>query len=54
VGPRALTVTSKAGLVASVEQSEALTKFAFERGSRLRLRILKAPRAAPPEGRVEG
>jgi hypothetical protein len=41
VGPRALTVTSEAAVVASVEQAPALTHFAFERGSRMRLKILK-------------
>jgi hypothetical protein len=42
VGPRALTVTKQAAVVASVEQSRQLTHFAFERGCRLRLQILKS------------
>jgi hypothetical protein len=50
VGPRALTVTSKAALVASVEQADALTRFAFERGSRLRLKIMKHSASAQKGG----
>ena len=46
VGPRALTVTSRAAMVASVEQAEGNTRFAFERGSRLRLRIMKGAQGA--------
>jgi hypothetical protein len=41
VRPRALTVTSQAAVVASVEQAAGPTHFAFERGSRMRLKILK-------------
>ena len=41
VGPRELVVSSKGALVASVQQSAELTRFAFERGSRLRVKIVK-------------
>jgi len=41
VGPRELVVSGKGALVASVQQSPELTKFAFERGSRLRVKILR-------------
>ena len=41
VGVRTLRVTSQGALVASVEQHEATTRFAFEKGSRLRLRIAR-------------
>jgi uncharacterized protein YjbI with pentapeptide repeats len=41
VGPRELVVSGGGALVASVKQSEALTRFAFERGSRLRVKIVK-------------
>ncbi len=41
VGPRELMVTSGGAVVASVQQNEALTHFGFERGSRLRVKILK-------------
>jgi len=42
VGPRELVVTKTGAVVASVVQNEALTRFAFERESRLRLKILKS------------
>jgi hypothetical protein len=41
VGPRELVVSREGAVVASVEQSAALTRFAFERGSRLRVKIVK-------------
>jgi len=41
VGPRELTVSEKGALVASVQQSPGLTRFRFERGSRLRVKIVK-------------
>jgi uncharacterized protein YjbI with pentapeptide repeats len=41
VGPRELVVSSAGAVVASVKQNEALTRFAFERGSRLRVKIVK-------------
>jgi len=41
VGPREVIVSSKGALVASVEQLAELTRFAFERGSRLRLKIIR-------------
>jgi hypothetical protein len=47
VGPRSLVVTAKGSLVASVEQAAAGTRFAFERGCRLRLRVF-TPEAKPP------
>jgi len=40
VGPREVIVSSKGALVASVEQLAELTRFAFERGSRLRVKIV--------------
>ena len=42
VGPRELVVTKTGAVAASVVQNEALTRFAFERESRLRLKILKS------------
>jgi hypothetical protein len=42
LGARVLRVTSRGSMVASVEQTEAPTQFAFERGCRLRVKILKA------------
>jgi hypothetical protein len=41
VGAREVAVSSKGALVASVQQPEELTRFAFERGSRLRVKIVK-------------
>ena len=41
VGPRELLVSKGGALVASVKQNEALTRFAFERGSRLRVKIVR-------------
>jgi hypothetical protein len=41
VGPRALVVTAKGALVASLAQPSAPTRFAFERGCRLRLKVVK-------------
>jgi uncharacterized protein YjbI with pentapeptide repeats len=41
VGPRELVVSSGGALVASVRQNGELTRFAFERGSRLRVRIVR-------------
>src|SRR5262249_9171055 len=42
VGPNQLVVTSEGQLVGQVEQAPELTKFAFEPGSRLRMKILPA------------
>jgi uncharacterized protein YjbI with pentapeptide repeats len=39
-GAREVIVSSRGALVASVKQAEALTRFAFERGSRLRVKIV--------------
>jgi hypothetical protein len=39
VGPRALVVTAQGALVALVEQAAAGTRFAFEKGCQLRLRV---------------
>jgi uncharacterized protein YjbI with pentapeptide repeats len=41
VGPRELVVSQAGAVVASVKQNEALTRFAFERGSRLRVKIVR-------------
>ena len=41
VGPREVMVSSKGALVASVQQAAALTRFGFERGSRLRVKIVQ-------------
>jgi uncharacterized protein YjbI with pentapeptide repeats len=41
VGPRELVVTSGGALVASVMQNEKMTRFAFEKESRLRLKIVR-------------
>ena len=41
VGPRQLTVSRQGALVASVQQGADLTRFRFERGSRLRVKIVK-------------
>jgi hypothetical protein len=41
IGPRALVVTAKGALVASLQQPEVPTRFAFERGCRLRLKVVK-------------
>jgi len=41
VGPREVVVSSKGALVASVQQCTELTRFAFERGSRLRVKIVQ-------------
>ncbi len=42
VAPRELVVSSGGAVVASVKQNEALTRFAFERGSRLRVKIVSS------------
>ena len=42
LGPRRLAVAGRGAIVATIEQAPELTQFAFERGSRLRLRIVKA------------
>ena len=42
VGPAELTVTSEGTLVGVVEQAPELTRFAFEPGSKLRMKILRA------------
>jgi uncharacterized protein YjbI with pentapeptide repeats len=42
VGPRELVVSSGGAVVASVRQNEKLTRFAFERGSRLRVKIVSS------------
>jgi uncharacterized protein YjbI with pentapeptide repeats len=41
VGPRELVVSNAGALVASVKQNAELTRFGFERGSRLRVKIVK-------------
>ena len=41
LGPRELVVSSGGAVVASVLQNDTLTRFAFERGSRLRVKIVK-------------
>lgn len=41
VGARELVVSREGALVASVQQSAAMTRFRFERGSRLRVKIAK-------------
>jgi len=41
VGPRALVVTARGALVASLQQPATPTRFAFERGCRLRLKVVK-------------
>src|SRR5204863_9148553 len=41
VGVRALVVTSRGALVASLQQPATPTRFAFERGCRLRLKVIK-------------
>ena len=41
VGAREVVVSSKGSLVASVQQCAELTRFAFERGSRLRVKIVQ-------------
>jgi hypothetical protein len=42
VGAREVTVSGSGALVASVQQAAALTRFAFERGSRLRVKIVQS------------
>ena len=42
MGVRELVVKKSGSVVASVVQNEALTRFAFERDCRLRLKILKS------------
>jgi len=42
VGPRELVVSNGGAIVASVRQHAALTRFAFERGSRLRVKIVSS------------
>jgi hypothetical protein len=42
IGPSVLLVTSEGQLVGQVEQAPELTKFAFEPGCRLRVKILRA------------
>jgi uncharacterized protein YjbI with pentapeptide repeats len=42
VGPRELVVSSGGAVVASVRQNPELTRFAFERGSRLRVKIVRS------------
>ena len=46
VGPRELVVSRGGALVASVQQVPALTRFRFERGSRLRVKIVNGRAAA--------
>jgi hypothetical protein len=41
VGPREVVVSGKGAMVAAVQQSPDTTRFAFERGSRLRVKILR-------------
>ncbi len=41
MGARELVVSREGALVASVQQSATLTRFRFERGSRLRVKIAK-------------
>jgi uncharacterized protein YjbI with pentapeptide repeats len=56
VAPRELTVSRQGAMVASVQQAASLTRFAFQRGSRLRVKILKATSngASGSERRVDG
>ena len=42
IGPSELSVSSDGALVAAVAQNEALTRFAFEKGCKLRVKILKS------------
>jgi hypothetical protein len=51
IGPSQLVVTSEGQLIGEVEQAPELTKFAFEPGSRLRMKILRA--RSELESRVE-
>ena len=41
VGARQVMVSANGALVASVKQHAELTRFAFERGSRLRVKIVR-------------
>jgi uncharacterized protein YjbI with pentapeptide repeats len=50
VGPRELIVSREGALVASVQQSPALTRFRFERGSRLRVKIGKDKDSSAQKG----
>jgi uncharacterized protein YjbI with pentapeptide repeats len=65
IGPRALVVTAKGALVASLQQPASPTRFAFERGCRLRLKVIKPtgekvtvvappPEPTPPADNQEG
>ena len=53
VGPSKLVVTAEGQLVGQVEQAPELTKFAFEPGCRLRMKILRA-RTEPGTGNGKG
>jgi uncharacterized protein YjbI with pentapeptide repeats len=50
LGARILRVTSRGAMVASVEQTDTPTQFAFERGCRLRVKILKPNGAEARKG----
>ena len=41
IGPTELVVSSGGVVVAAVQQDASLARFAFERGSRLRMKVLK-------------
>jgi hypothetical protein len=45
VGARQVMVSASGALVASVQQHAELTRFAFERGSRLRVKIVRSSKA---------
>ena len=53
VGPRELVVSREGALVASVEQSTETTRFRFERGSRLRVKIGKGKNGKPDAGKPD-
>jgi hypothetical protein len=50
VGPQELTVSRDGALVASVEQHQASTRFAFEKGCRLRVKVIRAAGGSMEKG----
>ena len=57
VGPGQLVVTAEGQLVGTVEQAPELTRFAFEPGCKLRMKILRArsePDVRPGKGKERG
>src|SRR5262249_17108351 len=54
VGPRELSVSREGALVASVEQNPETTRFRFERGSRLRVKIGKGKNGKPETSAQKG